>query len=151
MSSGIIARGDPNVDNGFKVVFVLGPPGSGKGTICKIMSPRYVFKHLSAGDLLRKEMSRAESKLSEQIKRHMEEGSMVPVEITCRLLSDAMEETMNTDGNNRFLVDGFPRNEDNKTGWEKFMGHVEVCKVIAVDCPDDVSIKFYHISSSCYS
>nr|CDS33612.1 Niemann Pick C1 protein [Hymenolepis microstoma] len=141
MSSGRVVQGDPDVDNGFRVVFVLGPPGSGKGSICKIIGPRYAFKHLSAGDLLRKEMSRADSKLSEQIKRHMEEGSMVPVEITCKLLSDAMQETMNTDGNNRFLVDGFPRNEDNKTGWEKFMGHVEICKVIAVDCSDDECIR----------
>ncbi|VDL60012.1 unnamed protein product [Hymenolepis diminuta] len=142
MCSGEVTHNDPKVDNDFKVVFVLGPPGSGKGTICNIMSPRYAFKHLSAGDLLREEMNQADSKLAEQIKKHMKMGSMVPVEITCRLLSNAMEEARRTDGNTRFLVDGFPRNEDNKTGWERFMGHVEICKVIVVDCSDEPLIKF---------
>lgn len=52
-----------------------------------------------------------------------------------------MEETKRTTGNYRFLIDGFPRNEDNKTGWEKFMSHVEVCRVIAIDCPDEVRVK----------
>ncbi|KAM3186909.1 hypothetical protein ACTXT7_003376 [Hymenolepis weldensis] len=140
MCSGEVTHNDPKVDNDFKVVFVLGPPGSGKGTICNIISPRYAFKHLSAGDLLREEMNQADSKLAEQIKKHMKMGTMVPVEITCRLLSNAMEETRRTDGNTRFLVDGFPRNEDNKTGWEMFMGHVEICKVIAVDCSDEYSL-----------
>lgn len=201
MCSGEVTHNDLKVDNDFKVVFVLGPPGSGKGTICNIISPvgdflimkniiylsqylylniffqRYAFKHLSAGDLLREEMNQADSKIAEQIKKHMKMGSMVPVEITCRLLSNvsqgllnkirdsclsshyfhklcffiislqAMEETRRTDGNTRFLVDGFPRNEDNKTGWEMFMGHVEICKVIVVDCSDEVSIKFFRISS----
>ena len=39
----------------FKIIFILGPPGSGKGTQCKVLANKYNILHLSAGDLLRKE------------------------------------------------------------------------------------------------
>lgn len=39
MSSGEIQCEEQNIEKKFKVVFVLGPPGSGKGTICQIISP----------------------------------------------------------------------------------------------------------------
>jgi adenylate kinase family enzyme len=39
----------------FNIIFILGPPGSGKGTQCKVLANKYNILHLSAGDLLRKE------------------------------------------------------------------------------------------------
>lgn len=40
----------------FKLIFILGPPGSGKGTQCQMLAKKFNILHLSAGDLLRKEV-----------------------------------------------------------------------------------------------
>ncbi|CAI2379358.1 unnamed protein product [Moneuplotes crassus] len=100
-----------------KVTFVLGGPGCGKGTQCQLLVERDQFVHLSAGDLLREEQA-TDSEDSKLINDHIKEGKIVPVEITCRLLLKAMQKI---GMNKRFLIDGFPRNEDNLFGWQKEM------------------------------
>ena len=42
---------------------------------------------------------------------------------------------------NKFLIDGFPRNEDNLTGWEKQMnGKADVKFVLFFECPEEVCL-----------
>lgn len=150
-----------NLFNGVKplVTFVLGGPGSGKGTQCKLICDEFGYKHLSAGDLLRAERNSPGSQYGEMIERHIQEGRIVPVEVTCSLLEKAMVEhcknladTASGDGRNfgddkppsrgKFLIDGFPRNEDNLQGWTKQMSEkVEVLFVLFLDCPADICIK----------
>ncbi|EDN09243.1 uridylate kinase [Histoplasma capsulatum] len=76
------------------VVFVLGGPGSGKGTQSANLVRDYGFTHLSAGDLLRAEQQRAGSQYGDLIRHHIREGIIVPMEITVALLSNAMAETL---------------------------------------------------------
>ena len=93
--------------------------------------------HLSAGDLLRAERQRPGSKVGEEIERHIKSGSIVPVEITCKLLQNAMQES----GKSNFLVDGFPRNKDNLDGWNKEVGDkAHVKYVLFFECSDQVSV-----------
>lgn len=66
----------------FRVVFVLGGPGSGKGTMCARIVDKYGWVHLSAGDLLRAERKDPTSKNGELINDFIKEGKIVPVEIT---------------------------------------------------------------------
>lgn len=141
--------------NGMKplVAFVLGGPGSGKGTQCKLICDEFGFRHLSAGDLLRAERDSPGSQYGEMIERHIQEGRIVPVEVTCSLLEKAMMEHCeklasgakeNGDQNLRgkFLIDGFPRNEDNLKGWTKQLSEkVEILFVLFLDCPHDVCIQ----------
>lgn len=146
------------------VTFVLGGPGSGKGTQCKLICDDFGFKHLSAGDLLRAERSSPGSQYGEMIERHIQEGKIVPVAVTCSLLEKAMREHCQTLASSvkpegmpskdngdtpdqssrlrgRFLIDGFPRNEDNLTGWTKQIGDkVQVKFVLFLDCPHDICI-----------
>jgi len=120
-----------------KVVFVLGAPGSGKGTQCSKISDKFDFLHLSAGDLLRKEKSNPESSVGQLISSYIKEGKIVPVEITCKLLEDAVFESSKT----RVLIDGFPRNQNNLDGWVRQMSDkVEVCFVLFLDCPEEVCV-----------
>ncbi|XP_047996707.1 UMP-CMP kinase [Leguminivora glycinivorella] len=100
-----------------EVVFVLGAPGSGKGTQCSLISKEYDYVHLSAGDLLREERQRPGSEYGEMIEEKIRNGEIVPVEVTCSLLHKAMQKS----GKTRFLIDGFPRNKDNLDGWERVM------------------------------
>ncbi len=85
------------------------------------MVETYGFAHLSAGDLLREERDSG-SDTAQLINQYIVEGKIVPVEITCQLLKRGMEKQ----GWNakRFLIDGFPRNEDNYQGWQRAMGEI---------------------------
>ncbi|KAL0966751.1 hypothetical protein UPYG_G00299700 [Umbra pygmaea] len=125
-----------------QVVFVLGGPGAGKGTQCAKIVENYNYTHLSAGDLLRAERSREGSEFGQLIDSYIKDGKIVPVEITINLLRKAMEETMQTDEKKfRFLIDGFPRNEDNLRGWSTVMdGKADVKFVLFFDCSNEVCI-----------
>lgn len=72
------------------VIFVLGAPGSGKGTVCARIVETFGYVHLSAGDLLREERNRKGSEFGELIENYITNGQIVPVEITCSLLENAM-------------------------------------------------------------
>ncbi|KAK7158827.1 hypothetical protein R3I94_005232 [Phoxinus phoxinus] len=125
-----------------QVVFVLGGPGAGKGTQCARIVENYSYTHLSAGDLLREERSRTGSEFGQLIDSYIKEGKIVPVEITINLLKKAMEQTMKVDEKKfRFLIDGFPRNQDNLQGWTTVMdGKADVKFVLFFDCGNEVCI-----------
>lgn len=67
------------------VVFVLGGPGAGKGTMCELAEKQLGWTHLSAGDLLRAEKASG-SPDADLINEYITEGKIVPVEITVKLL-----------------------------------------------------------------
>ncbi|XP_061746492.1 UMP-CMP kinase isoform X3 [Nerophis ophidion] len=102
----------------------------------------YNYTHLSAGDLLRAERARDGSEFGQLISSFIKEGKIVPVEITINLLRKAMQETMQKDEQKyRFLIDGFPRNEDNLQGWKSVMdGKADVRFVLFFDCSNEVCI-----------
>lgn len=101
------------------VIFVLGGPGAGKGTQCANLVRDYGFEHLSAGDLLRSEQDRPGSEFGEMIKTYIKEGQIVPLEVTVQLLENAMTETIEASGNRKFLIDGFPRKQDQAFAFEE--------------------------------
>ncbi|KZC14349.1 PREDICTED: UMP-CMP kinase 2 isoform X2 [Dufourea novaeangliae] len=120
-----------------EVLFVLGGPGAGKGTLCYYITQKYGYVHLSAGDLLREERRKPGSEYGAMIENHITNGSIVPVAITCSLLDRAMQESDNLQ--KRFLIDGFPRNQDNVDGWNKAMSDKCVVKgVLFCDCSQEV-------------
>lgn len=122
----------------YNVIFVLGGPGAGKGTQCENIVREFGYVHLSAGDLLREERQRSGSQFGEEIDTHIKNGTIVPVQITCSLLKRAMESS----GKDRFLIDGFPRNQDNLDGWNKEMSDVAtVIRVLFFNCPEQVCVE----------
>ncbi|KAJ4951547.1 hypothetical protein NE237_028379 [Protea cynaroides] len=114
-----------------QVVFVLGGPGSGKGTQCANIVEHFGFSHLSAGDLLRAEI-KSGSENGEMIQNMIKEGKIVPSEVTIKLLQQAM---MDID-NEKFLIDGFPRNEENRAAFEKVTGIIPEF-VLFFDCSEE--------------
>jgi len=102
------------------VLYVLGGPGAGKGTQCANLVEDFDFCHLSAGDLLRAEQIREGSEYGDMIRTYIKEGQVVPMEVTIKLLENAMRAAIGehsggegwTDGKSRFLIDGFPRKMD---------------------------------------
>jgi len=113
-------------------VFVLGGPGAGKGTQCCNLIRDYGFCHLSAGDLLRAHV-KSGSKEGNVVADMIKNGQIVPSEVTVGLLQSAMTAS----GQEKFLIDGFPRNDENREAFEKVMGY-DCDFVLFLDCPEDV-------------
>jgi UMP-CMP kinase len=87
--------------------------------------------------LLRVERQKRDSKLAEVINNCILTGKIVPSEITVQLLKTAMEE--NNAGCNKFVIDGFPRSEENRTAWESIVGLLCTVEfVLYFDCPEDI-------------
>jgi len=123
----------------FRVVFVLGGPGAGKGTQCQLLSGNLGWAHLSAGDLLRAERKKKGSGLADIINKNIAEGKIVPSEITVKLIKNAMAELREEKGQLKFLIDGFPRSEGNVTSWKEVVGEkARVECVLFFECPEDI-------------
>ncbi|MCX5751039.1 MAG: adenylate kinase [Candidatus Saganbacteria bacterium] len=88
-----------------RVVF-LGPPGSGKGTMGKILAEKVTVPHIAVGDLLR-EAVRAESELGKKAAEFINAGKLVPDELTIGLTREKLSSGECKHG---FILDGFPRN-----------------------------------------
>ncbi|KAL8495760.1 hypothetical protein ACS0TY_019758 [Phlomoides rotata] len=111
------ANGSIRINKKVTVIFVLGGPGSGKGTQCANIVEHFGYTHLSAGDLLRAEI-KSGSENGTMIQNMIKDGKIVPSEVTIKLLQRAIEENPN----DKFLIDGFPRNEENRAAFESVTG-----------------------------
>ncbi|GAA5879494.1 hypothetical protein JCM1840_003427 [Sporobolomyces johnsonii] len=136
------------------VIFVLGGPGAGKGTQCARLVNDYNFVHLSAGDLLRAEQARPDSQYGAMIKDYIKEGKIVPMEVTIKLLENAMRDAMSSEQGEakeagkdgvkaiparRFLIDGFPRQMDQAVKFDE-----SVCPsslVLFLICPENILLE----------
>lgn len=100
------------------VVFVLGGPGSGKGTVCSALNKERGWAHYSAGDLLRAE-AKSGSEMGTQIADLINQGKIVPPELLMGLLKAAMLRSIDT--TQMFLIDGFPRSLAQADNFEKLV------------------------------
>lgn len=140
----------------FIVVFVLGGPGTGKGTQCQLVVDRLLqgkkksttkWHHLSAGDLLRAERKRNSSPLGDLINQRIAAGQLVPSAVTCQLIVNAMVEIhqksqSQNKGHTYIVLDGFPRSFDNWTAWQNsaVFAQAKLPVVLCFDCPEDVQM-----------
>lgn len=128
------------LDKPKRVVFVLGGPGSGKGTQCGLLSEKFEFEHLSVGALLRKASNDPKNPFCEEIKRHLIKGTLVPSE----LIVDLLLETLESSDFENFLVDGFPRSMDNFNAWygsERASQKAFVAGVFVLECPEETLVQ----------
>ena len=90
---------------GKKIVFIVGGPGSGKGTQCDRIVKKYGYCHLSSGDLLREEVASG-SERGQKLQEIMTKGELVPLETVLAMIRDKMFANSDASG---FLIDGYPR------------------------------------------
>ena len=86
-------------------IVLLGPPGAGKGTQAKSISNKYSIPHISTGDIFRKNISE-NTPLGIEAKSYMDNGQLVPDEVTINMVKDRLQQD---DCNDGYLLDGFPR------------------------------------------
>jgi len=115
-----------------KIIFMIGGPGSGKGTQCEKLVEKYGFTHLSTSELLRNELA-SESERSKLIRDIMERGDLVPSGIILELLKEAMLASLSdTKG---FLIDGYPQEVKQGEEFGRWVGDPHL--VICMDCSAD--------------
>ncbi len=88
-----------------RVLILLGPPGSGKGTQAVQLSKELGIPHISTGDLFRDNLSR-NTELGKKAKTYMDAGKLVPDELVLEMLFDRVSKPDCVKG---YLLDGFPR------------------------------------------
>jgi adenylate kinase len=87
-------------------IVLVGPPGAGKGTQAAFLAKNLSIPHISTGDLFRANISQG-TELGKRAKAYMDDGNLVPDEVTIGMAHDRMTQS---DAANGFLLDGFPRN-----------------------------------------
>ena len=98
-------------------IVLLGPPGAGKGTQAKSISNRYSIPHISTGDIFRKNISE-ETPLGIQAKQYIDNGQLVPDEVTINMVKDRLTWE---DCKNGYLLDGFPRTVAQAEALQEFL------------------------------
>ena len=86
-------------------IIMLGAPGAGKGTQAKKIAARYEIPHVSTGDIFRANI-KGGTELGMKAKTFMDQGMLVPDEITIGMLMDRIHEADCAKG---YVLDGFPR------------------------------------------
>jgi UMP-CMP kinase len=126
---------DAPKNNEYSICFVLGGPGSGKGTQSSKLVEEFDASHLSAGDLLRAHI-KSGTPDGNMVAEMIKQGQIVPSKITVSLLEKAMKES----GKKTFLIDGFPRNDENRARFEEQTG-MSPKMVLFFDCSEDVMME----------
>ena len=86
-------------------IIMLGAPGAGKGTQAKMIAEKYGIPHISTGDIFRYNIKNG-TELGKEAKKYMDQGLLVPDELTVKILLDRVAKD---DCKNGYVLDGFPR------------------------------------------
>lgn len=86
-------------------IIMLGAPGAGKGTQAKMIAEKYAIPHVSTGDIFRANIKEG-TELGKEAKKYMDQGLLVPDELTVKILLDRVAKD---DCKNGYVLDGFPR------------------------------------------
>ena len=116
-------------------IIMLGAPGAGKGTQAKKIAEKYGIPHISTGDIFRANIKNG-TELGKKAKTYMDQGLLVPDELTCDLVVDRIQQD---DAKNGYVLDGFPRTipqaECLTAALEKLGSKIDYA--IDVDVPDE--------------
>lgn len=86
-------------------IVMLGPPGAGKGTQAKKLAQELDLIHVSTGDLFRENLKN-ETELGKLAQQYMNQGELVPDDVTVRMVEERLSRSDAQDG---AVLDGFPR------------------------------------------
>ena len=114
---------------------MLGAPGAGKGTQAKQIADKYSIPHISTGDIFRANIKNG-TELGKKAKQYMDQGALVPDELTCDLVMDRIQQD---DCKNGFVLDGFPRTIPQAEALDAALGKIneKMDYAIDVDVPDE--------------
>ncbi|XP_050530656.1 adenylate kinase isoenzyme 1 [Daktulosphaira vitifoliae] len=123
-------------DKKLPTVWILGGPGSGKGTLCDKIVSKYGFTHISTGDLLRDEVNTG-SERGQELVKIMKEGALVPTSVVMELLKEKISSKLGS--SKGFLIDGYPREKQQGEEFEKAIGPVDM--ILYLESDDDTMVQ----------
>ena len=120
-------------------IIMLGAPGAGKGTQAKMIADKYGVPHISTGDIFRANIKNG-TELGMEAKKYMDQGLLVPDELTVRILLDRVAQD---DCKNGYVLDGFPRTIPQAEVLDKALTELgdHIDYAINVDVPDENIVK----------
>ncbi|MEF9938577.1 MAG: adenylate kinase [Clostridium sp.] len=116
-------------------IIMLGAPGAGKGTQAKKIAEKYQIPHISTGDIFRANIKKG-TELGMKAKEFMDQGLLVPDEVTIGMLLDRIHMA---DCENGYVLDGFPRTIPQAESLTKALSEIgeKIDYAIDVDVPDE--------------
>ena len=116
-------------------IIMLGAPGAGKGTQAKMIAEKYAIPHISTGDIFRANIKNG-TELGKKAKKYMDQGKLVPDELTVKILLDRVAQP---DCANGYVLDGFPRTIPQAEVLDKALRELgdKIDYAINVDVPDE--------------
>ena len=120
-------------------IIMLGAPGAGKGTQAKMIAEKYGIPHVSTGDIFRANIKNG-TDLGKEAKKYMDQGLLVPDELTVKILLDRVAQP---DCANGYVLDGFPRTIPQAEVLDKALAELgeKIDYAINVDVPDENIVK----------
>ncbi|UGS24093.1 adenylate kinase [Flavobacterium channae] len=120
-------------------IVLFGKPGAGKGTQADFLKHKYNLVHLSTGDIFRFNMKN-DTELGKLAKSYIDNGDLVPDEVTINMLQDEVEKNPQAKG---FLFDGFPRTIAQAEALDKFLEskNQEITATVALEADDEILVK----------
>ena len=113
-------------------LILLGAPGAGKGTQAEMLAAKLQIPTISTGNMLREAMANG-SELGKQVKKHMDDGTLVPDELILGIVADRVAQP---DCSKGFILDGMPRTLAQAEALEN-MG-VKIEHVVSIEVDDAV-------------
>ncbi len=98
-------------------IVLFGPPGAGKGTQSAKLIDQYQLVHLSTGDIFRANI-KGGTELGNKAKQFMDQGQLVPDEITIGMLESEADKHPDAKG---YIFDGFPRTPAQAAALDAFL------------------------------
>ena len=116
-------------------IVMLGAPGAGKGTQAKMIAAKYQIPHISTGDIFRANIKNG-TELGKKAKSYMDQGLLVPDELTVDLVIDRLAQD---DCKNGYILDGFPRTIPQAEALDEALEKLgeKMDYAIDVDVPDE--------------
>lgn len=120
-----------------RVIILLGPPGSGKGTQAVRLSKEQGIPHISTGDLFRENISQG-TELGQRAKSYIDAGKLVPDSVVLDMLFDRVSRPDCAHG---YLLDGFPRTLPQAEAFQKHLPSGTKLIVLDLEVPDEMIVK----------
>jgi adenylate kinase len=116
-------------------LILLGPPGAGKGTQAERLHEDFGLPHISTGDILRAQVAEG-TELGREAKRFMDAGELVPDDVIIGMITERLSSGDARDG---FLLDGFPRNEQQADALDDALRSLDrrLTAALLIEVPDD--------------
>lgn len=116
------------MDDDVKRIVVIGPPGSGKGTLARLLATRFEVSHVSVGALLRGEIA-ARSVLGDRVAAAVAAGDLVAIDDVAAVLREPLEASIRTGG---WILDGAPRTVTQAAGLAEMIEGSEPSRAIVL-------------------